>query len=836
MNSNAQSLRAALALSWRMLRRDLRAGELGLLLVALIIAVASLTSVGFFTDRVAQALGREANQLLGGDLVLVSDHALDPAYRQEARARGLQSVVSTTFTSMASHGESAQLAGVKAVEAGHPLRGAIRIAPGLNQPDAAAPGIPAPGELWLDERLASALGAKVGDRIGLGASTFRMAAVLSFESDRGANFFSLLPRLIVNAADLPATGLIQPGSRVVERLHVAGEAGAVAAFDAWARPRLKRGESLENVDNARPEVRSILDRTERFLRFAAMLAVVLAAVAVGLATRRFVERHLDGCAVMRCVGASQSRLMGLFLGEFALLGLGAGAIGCLIGFAVQFGLNALLGSLVGFPLPAPGGWPVLHGLGVSLLLLLGFALPPLIRLGRVPTLRVLRREWDGMAAREGLAWAAGALVLAGLLVAIARDWLLGAAVVGGFALAFAVYGLVGWVALAVLGRVRGVAGSGWRYGIASLKRRPVASLVQILALGMGITALLLLTLVRGDLLANWKQATPSDAPNRFVINIQPEQLEPVRAFFRAEGRPAPNLQPMIRGRLVAVNGRPVGPDDYTEDRARRLVDRDFNLSFDTRLPDGNSVVEGFWHGQASTPQFSVEQGLAQTLGLKMGDVLSFEIAGTRSEARITSLRKLDWDSMRVNFFVIAGPGMLESFPASYITSFYLPATQMDFANRLVAAFPNFTVIDVAAVISQIQGMVDQLIAAVQFVFGFAVVAGVIVLFGALQSTHDEREKEMAILRTLGARNAQLRAALLAEFAVLGLVAGGLAGVGASGIGWALGHFVFKLPYVPDLLPVLAGALAGVAVVTLAGWYGTRHLLAQPPLASLRALN
>ncbi|KAB2970463.1 FtsX-like permease family protein [Zoogloea sp.] len=836
MNPTALSLRASLALSWRMLRRDLRAGELGLLLVALIIAVASLTSVGFFTDRVAQALGREANQLLGGDLVLVSDHALDPTWRQEATARGLRSVVSSTFTSMASHGESAQLAGVKAVEEGHPLRGAIRIAPGLNQPDAPAPGIPARGELWLDERLASALGARVGDQIGLGASRFRMAAVLSFESDRGANFFSLLPRLVFNAADLPGTGLIQPGSRVVHRLHVAGEAQAVAGFDAWARPRLKRGESLENVDNARPEVRSILDRTERFLRFAAMLAVVLAAVAVGLATRRFVERHLDGCAVMRCMGASQSRLMGLFLGEFALLGLGAGVAGCLIGFGVQFGLNTLLGSLVGFPLPAPGGWPVAHGLGVSLLLLLGFALPPLIRLGRVPTLRVLRREWDGMAAREGLAWAAGALVLAGLLVAIARDWLLGAAVVGGFALAFAVYGLVGWAALAALGRVRGVASSGWRYGIASLKRRPVASLVQILALGMGITALLLLTLVRSDLLANWKQATPIDAPNRFVINIQPEQLEPVREFFRAEGRPAPNLQPMIRGRLVAINGRPVGPDDYAEDRAKRLVDRDFNLSFDARLPDGNSVVEGLWHGQASTPQFSVEQGLAQTLGLNMGDVLTFEIAGTRSEARITSLRKLDWDSMRVNFFVIAGPGMLESFPASYITSFYLPATKMDFANRLVAAFPNFTVIDVAAVIAQIQGMVDQLIAAVQFVFGFAVVAGVIVLFGALQSTHDEREKELAILRTLGARNAQLRSALLAEFAVLGLIAGGLAGVGASGIGWALGHFVFKLPYVPGVLPVLAGALAGVAVVTLAGWYGTRHLLAQPPLASLGALN
>ena len=823
-------------LSLRMLRRDLKAGELGLLLVALIIAVTSLTSVGFFTDRVARALKLEANQLLGGDIVLVADHALKPEWRAEATRRGLRSVESASFTSMATLGEGAQLAGVKVVEDGHPLRGSIRIAPGLNQPDAPAPGIPARGELWLDERLASALGAKVGDVVGLGASRLRMAAVLSFESDRGANFFSLLPRLIINAADLPATQLIQPGSRAFYRLHVAGDPAEVAGFERWAKGRLQRGESLETVDNARPEVRTVLDRAERFLRFAAMLAVVLAAVAVGLATRRFVERHLDGCAVMRCLGARQAQLMGLFIGEFVLLGLAAGIVGCALGFGVQFVLAGLLGGLVGVPLPAPGGWPVAHGMAVALLLLLGFALPPLIRLGRVSTLRVLRREWNGVAAREGLAWALGALVLAGLLVAIARDWLLGAWVVGGFALAFAVYGLVAWLVLGLLGHLRAVAGSGWRYGLAALRRRPVASLVQVLALGMGLTALLLLTLVRSDLLDNWRQSTPADAPNRFVINIQPDQLEPLRRFFADDGRPAPLLQPMIRGRLVQVNNRPVGPDDFADDRARRLVDRDFNLSFDTRLPDGNSVVAGRWHGADTAPQFSVEQGLAQTLGLALGDVLTFEIAGVRSEARITSLRKLDWDSMRVNFFVIAAPGMLDSQPASYITSFHLPAAQMEFANRLVAAFPNLTVIDVAAVIGQIQGMVEQLIGAVQFVFGFAVVAGVVVLLGALQATHDEREKELAILRTLGARNRQLRGALLAEFAALGLIAGALAGVGATGIGWALGHFVFKLPYAPSLLPVLAGSVAGCLVVMLAGWLGTRHLLSRPPLESLRALT
>ena len=830
------TVRQRLALSFRMLRRDLRAGELGLLLVALVIAVASLTSVGFFTDRVGRGLNRQASQLLGGDLLIAADHPLAPDFRAEAARRGLASVESTTFTSMASLGDATQLVGVKSVEAGHPLRGEIRIAPGLNQPDAPARGIPAPGEVWLDERSATALGAHPGDLVGLGRSRLRMAAVLSFEADRGANFFALLPRIVMNAADLPATGLIVPGSRVTYRLHLAGSIAAVAGYEAWAKARLGRGESLESVDNARPEIRATLDRTERFLRFAAMLAVVLAAVAVGLATRRFVERHLDGCAVMRCLGARQTTLLGLFIGEFTLLGLAGGLAGSALGFGVQYALERFLGSLVSFELPPPGIWPLAHGLAVSLVLLLGFALPPLIRLGRVPTLRVLRRELGGVAVRDGLAWSLGAAVLTGLLMLVARDVTLGAWVTGGFVAAFGVFAGVGWIVLRGVGRIRAGAGSGWRYGLAALRRRPGASLVQVLALGMGLTALLLLTLVRGDLLASWQQATPPDAPNRFIIGIQPDQLDPLGDAFRAAGRPAPVLLPMIRGRLVAVNGRPVGPDDYTDDRARRLVDRDFNLSHDAALPPGNRVIAGTWHGHDTTPRFSVEQGLAQTLGLKMGDVLRFDVAGEIVEAPIASLRKLDWDSMRVNFFVIASPGLLADFPASYITSFYLPPAQTDFVPRLVARFPNFTVIDVAAMLAQVQGMVDQLVAAVQFVFGFAVVAGVVVLLGALQSTHDERERELAILRTLGARNAQLRAALLAEFAVLGVLSGSLAGVAASGIGWSLGRFVFTLPYTPSLLPVLVGALAGGLAVTLAGWFGTRRLLLTPPLASLRALG
>jgi len=520
------TVRQRLALSFRMLRRDLRAGELGLLLVALVIAVASLTSVGFFTDRVGRGLNRQASQLLGGDLLIAADHPLAPDLRAEAARRGLASVESTTFTSMASLGDATQLVGVKSVEAGHPLRGEIRIAPGLNQPDAPARGIPAPGEVWLDERSATALGAHPGDLVGLGRSRLRMAAVLSFEADRGANFFALLPRIVMNAADLPATGLIVPGSRVTYRLHLAGSIAAVQGYEAWAKARLGRGESLESVDNARPEIRATLDRTERFLRFAAMLAVVLAAVAVGLATRRFVERHLDGCAVMRVLGARQAQVLGIVVGEFLLFGLAAALAGTALGWAVQWGLAGGLRELLATDLPAPSPLPLAHGLVVGMALLAGFVLPQLLRLGKVSTLRVLRREFEFAEPVSGAAWALGLAALLGLIFWIAADARLGAMVAAGFAVALGVFALAAWGVLRLAGRLKGqgsLRGGGWRYGIAALGRRMGSSVIQAAALGLGMTALLLLTLVRADLLDNWRRMAPPDAPNRFVINIQPDQ-------------------------------------------------------------------------------------------------------------------------------------------------------------------------------------------------------------------------------------------------------------------------------------------------------------------------
>lgn len=829
-----------LPLAWRMMLRDLRAGELHLLGLAILIAVASLASVGFLADRVSRGMDREANQMLGGDLLLRADRPWGEEVRAEAGRRGLALTDTVLFSSMLGAGDEVQLAGVKVAGEGYPLRGAVRIASGPNQPDRAAQDIPEPGEVWLDERLFAALGVQQGDRVELGRLELRVAAMLTFESDRGANFFSLLPRATFNLADLEESGLLVRGSRAVYRLHIAGSLAEMEAFQRWLEPRLGRGQAIESIENARPELRSALDQAQRFLRLAALLAVILAAVAVGLAARRFMRRHLDVCAVMRCLGASQARVLQLFVSEFLLFGLAAALVGVLLGWLVQSALGVLLTGLLGVELPAPSLLPLLHGAVVGLVLLLGFVLPQLLRLRRVPTLRVLRRELGVVEPASGLAWSLGALVLSGLVFWIAADLQLGALVTAGFAGALMLFALAAWLVLRLLGRLRGtggLAGGGWRYGVAALHRRMGASVIQISALGLGITAVLLLTLVRGDLLTSWQQGAPDGAPNRFIINIQPEQQAPVARFFVEHDLAEPAILPMIRGRLAAVNGREVDPQDYEEGRARRLSEREFNLSHGGRLADDVRIVEGRWHGESREPQWSVEQGLMQTLGLQLGDVLRFEVAGRSVEAPITSVRELDWDSMRVNFFVIAADGMLDGDPATLVTSFHLPPEGAHaFAAGLIQSFPNLSLIDVGAILAQVARLTDRLALIVQMVFGFALLAGLVVLYAALQATHDERDFEMAVLRTLGARNAQLRQALVAEFAVLGGVAGGLAGLAASLIGWGLAHSVFRMDYVPDPLLVVLAALLGALGLVVGGWLGTRGLLKRPPLGSLRALS
>ncbi|HPT50018.1 MAG TPA: ABC transporter permease [Accumulibacter sp.] len=831
-----------------MLRRDARGGELRLLATALSIAVAALTAVGFFADRVRQALDRESHQLLGADMLLVADHPWPAGVADEARALGLRTVDTQTFPSMVTKGEDdaarAQLAEIKAVGDGYPLRGVLRTAPALNVPDAAARGVPGAGAIWIDERLASSLDARVGDRLAVGQRLLRVEAILTLEPDRGVNFFSVAPRLLMRLDELPETALLQVGSRVAYRLLVAGEAPAVKRFQRTMAPRLQRGERIEDARSGRPEIRAALDRANKFLGLSALLSVVLAAVAVALSTRRYVQRHLDPCAVMRCLGATQGVLLRLYLGQFAVVAVLASAAGCAIGYLAHFFLHAWLAPLLATPLPPPSLLPAAQGMLVGLLLLFGFALPPLSQLRKVSTLRVLRRELGRARGGQLGGYLLGFLALAALMFWVAGEIELGAWVVAAFSVALLSFALIARLAvwLAAMARVGhraiGKTGVGWRHGLASLERRATVSVVQIVALALGFMALLLLTVVRGDLIDSWRRALPPDAPNRFVINIQPEQVDPVRALLAAQGL-SPELAPMVRGRLTRVNGVDVSAASYADDRAQRLIDREFNLSMRTDLPKGNALSAGRWFSDADLrpsagdAAASVEDGLAKTLGLKVDDRIEFLVAGETVKMRIVGLRKVAWDSMQVNFFVLTPPAVLEGFPASWITSVYLPPAKGDLVNALVRTFPNLTVIDVAAILRQLQAIMAQVAQAMEFVFLFTLAAGLVVLYAALTSAADERRYELAVMRTLGARREQLRHALLAEFAAIGALSGLIAAMAALATGQFLARQIFKFEVAIDwwLLPEAAGA--GAVLVCGAGWFAVTRLLRRSPLEVLR---
>jgi len=826
----------AFALSLRMLRREWRAGELRVLAASLVIAVASVTSVGFFTDRVGRALAQQAGILLGADLAVVSDHPLHGTIAEEAHRRGLQTAHSLSFPSMVLHGDRAQLAEIKAVSRGYPLRGKLRIADRPYAPDHVGVGIPQAGTVWLDERLSAQLGAGAGTVLAVGSSSLSVSAILTQEPDRAGVLFNIAPRLLMNLDDIPSTGLIQQGSRVSYRLLVAGEPGAVESFRTWMKARLKRGERLEGVADARPEIRTALTRAERFLGLAALISVVLAAVAVVMATRRFMARHLDNCAVMRCLGAQQRLIFRLYLYQFLVFGLAASLAGCLLGYAGQMVLAQRLGSLIATELPLPSLLPAVQGVLTGMVTLLGFSLPFLQQLKHVPALRVLRRELGPPRHFSLLGFILGVAAVSGLVMWQAGDVKLGGYVLAGLGAAILAAALLALLLIRVLSPLRRQTSAPWRYGLANIVRRAGGSVVQVTAFSLGMLVLLLLTVVRGDLMQSWQSTLPADAPNRFVINIQPDQLQALHDFFRTRHVVLPAIFPMVRGRLLAINGKPVAAADYPDERAQRLVEREFNLSWAATLPGDNRLVAGRWWpggGQASVPELSVEEGIAKTLGIKLGDSLTYGIGGTVFSARVASLRKVNWDSFRVNFFVMASPGVLDNFPASYITSFHLPDGQASLLDEMVKAFPNFTVIDVAAVMSEVRTIMDRVAGAVEFVFLFTWLMGFTVFYAAIAATRDERIYEAAILRTLGASRRQLLLGLFAEFAGIGLLAGLTAALGASGTGYVLSTKILSLPYEFNFWLLPAGMLAGAVAIGAAGVAGCYRVLNQPPLQTIR---
>ncbi len=628
----------------------------------------------------------------------------------------------------------------------------------------------------------------------------------------------------------------------------------VREFVRWTEARIKtaalRGLRVESVESGRPEMKQTLDRAEKFLNLVALLSALLAAVAVGIAAREFASRHLDDCAMLRVLGLSQRRIAGAYALEFGFVGLLASGLGVLIGLAVHFVFVSLLAGLVSATLPAPGPWPAVFGMGVGLTLLMGFGLPPVLQLASVPPLRVIRRDVGGLKAASFGVLAAGMLGFAALLLAVSSDLKLGAIAVGGFAAAAAVFAALSWVAVRVLKRaVPESSAPRWLVlATRQIAARPAFAVLQVSALAVGLLALMLLVLLRTDLISSWRQSTPPDAPNRFVINVQPEQADEFRAALTQAGVKRYDWYPMIRGRLVAINGKEATPADFAGDeRASRLVEREFNLSNSATLPGHNSVVGGRWVNEEAGG-LSVEEGIAKQLRLKLGDTLRFDIGGQMKEGRISTLRKVDWGSMRANFFVMFPVASVADVPATYISAFRAPdalpgaaAAKGDkgektpsFDNRLSRDFPNVTSVDVSASIAQVQRVLDQVIRAVEFLFGFTLIAGLVVLFAAISATRDQRSREFAIMRALGASSRLLAQVQRAELLGVGALAGGLASLAAMAVGWGLAHYVFDFEWSPSPWVPLAGAVTGALLALMAGWWGLREVLRRPVVETLRS--
>ena len=848
------SWQRAFQLGWRNLWRDFRSGELNLLVISVVLAVAALTAVGFFSDRLQAGLWRDARQLLGGDAVVVSDKPTAANFQQKAEALGLKTNATLSFPSMAraddAKGGETKLVALKAVTDGYPLRGQMSLlnlqGSNANQSDLSQSrpvkltrDVPQPGQAWIDPALLEVLNLQMGDALWLGDKSFQIAALIDREPDRGAGFMNFAPRVMIHQSDVMATGLIQPASRLTYRMAVAGEASQanVQQFLKWARAEVAkpevRGIQIESMESGRPEMRQTLDRAEKFLNLIALLAALLCAVAVALAARTFASKHLDGCALLRVLGQSQKTLSVAYAFEFISAGLAASLLGVLMGYAIHHAFIWLLAGLVDVQLPPSSGAPALLGLGMGLTLLLAFGLPPVLQLAKVPAMRVIRRDMGGLQPASLGVLLTGLLGFAGALMWASRDVKLGFMTVGGFAVATLMFAGATWLALKLLRKwVPSDTTPRWLLlATRQVMARPVYAVVQVSALSVGLLALVLLVLLRTDLISSWRKATPLNAPDRFVINLQPDQTQAFQNKLSQEGVKDYDWYPMIRGRLVAVNGKEVSPQDYTDERAKRLVDREFNLSARATQPEHNEVVKGQWQADEKDA-VSVEVGIAKTLGLKMGDRLRFDVGGVISEGRVTSLRKVDWGSMRANFFVIYPVDNLPEVPLSYMAAFKTPDVPA-FERNLLQQFPNVTSVDLRASFTQVQKVLDQVIRAVEFLFAFTLMAGLLVLTAAVTSTREERKREFAIMRALGATGRLLSQVQTAELMGVGLMAGFLASLVAELVGWGLARFVFEFEWTASLWVPVAGALTGAVLAWIAGWWGLAEVLRQPVSQTLR---
>lgn len=828
----SQSSVSSISFALRSLTRDLRTGEIRVLALALIIAVASVTAVGFFTDRIGRAMERQAADVLASDLRVRAAQPIDTAIQEEAVSRGLDTAFTTQFPSVVlTNDDDSQLVSVKAVTEGYPLRGVLSLARLDNTAESAPLSIPAPGTVWVDLQLMNTLGLSQGDQLMLGAREYTIERLIRFEPDRGENVFELAPRVMINAADLEGSSLIGEGSRVRYALLMAGDSSAIDGMRAWTDDAHRENVTIEGVRDGSPQVNRALDRASVFLGLASVVTVLLAGAAIALAVRQFALKQADASAVMRTLGAARREVVAWLSWRLVVIALGASLVGIILGWIAQTVLADLLKEWFRLALPLPGFKPPLIGLLTAFVTLAGFGLLPVVRAGTVPVMSVLQRDYTGLSTS---AWLVGLVGLAAAFFVVylqSGNVLLSLIVIGGVVAMLGIFGIFG---RAIISGVRKLAGRRWRLSVAGLQRRAGSSVVQLSAFALGIMALLLISIVRVDVLNAWERDVPEDAPNAFIVNIQPPQAQPLVERLRGEGINVPDAYPMVRARMVAKNGDVTLRNESSDASDRRRARYEYNLTWSDTLPEASVVTEGeWWDADDNRPLLSLEQDWAKRQGFNIGDTLTFRVGGIDATGTIANFREVDWESFKVNFFAMGNAALLQDLPHTYVTSFHIDRDFGAASSEWLRAFPGIVTLDVGAIIQRVKGLMDRAALAVEYVFLFTLVAGVVVLLAAVQSSQGERIRESALLRSLGASHRQIREAIIAEFAILGAISGFLAALFATIVAWAISRFVLELPFEFNPLLWVTGIVVGTVGISVAGYFATRKVMSTPPLVALR---